>query len=73
MQSILLITRAMDFAARRHSHHRRKGVQAEPYVNHVVEVAWLLADATAGQDPALVAAGLLYDTIEDTGTTLEEL
>jgi guanosine-3',5'-bis(diphosphate) 3'-pyrophosphohydrolase len=72
MQTTLLIIRAMDFAARRHTHQRRKGGQAEPYVNHVVEVARLLA-ATSGDDPALVAAGLLHDTLEDTNTTFEEL
>jgi GTP diphosphokinase / guanosine-3',5'-bis(diphosphate) 3'-diphosphatase len=33
----------------------------------------LLADATSGDDPALVAAGLLHDTLEDTCTTFEEL
>jgi GTP diphosphokinase / guanosine-3',5'-bis(diphosphate) 3'-diphosphatase len=51
----------------------RKGARAEPYVNHLVEVARLLADATSGDDPALVAAGLLHDTLEDTCTTFEEL
>ena len=73
MQPIVLITRAMEFAAHKHTDQKRKGARAEPYVNHVVEVAWLLADATTGQDPALVAAGLLHDTIEDQGVTFEEL
>jgi GTP diphosphokinase / guanosine-3',5'-bis(diphosphate) 3'-diphosphatase len=52
---------------------KRKGARAKPYVNHLVEVARLLADATSGEDPALVAAGLLHDTLEDTCTTFEEL
>jgi guanosine-3',5'-bis(diphosphate) 3'-pyrophosphohydrolase len=73
MQSIVLIARAMEFAAHKHSHIRRKGVRSEPYVNHLAEVARLLADATGGEDPALVAAGLLHDTVEDTDTTFEEL
>jgi (p)ppGpp synthase/HD superfamily hydrolase len=46
---------------------------AEPYVNHLTEVALLLAEATDGADPALVMAGLLHDTIEDTDTTRDEL
>ena len=54
MQSIVLITRAMEFAAHKHTDIRRKGVRSEPYVNHLAEVARLLADATSGEDAALV-------------------
>ena len=70
---MLGVTRAMDFAARRHSTQRRKGLKAEPYINHLTEVALLLAEATDGADPALVMAGLLHDTLEDTVTTRAEL
>jgi guanosine-3',5'-bis(diphosphate) 3'-pyrophosphohydrolase len=68
---LVLVTRAADFAARRHCDQRRKGAAREPYVNHLAEVAALLAEATG--DPALVAAGFLHDTLEDTATELEEL
>jgi len=70
---IVGVARALDFAARKHAHQRRKGIRAEPYVNHLTEVALLLAEASEGKDPALVMAGLLHDTIEDTETTLDEL
>jgi len=70
---LVLVTRAADFAARRHVAQRRKGVAGDPYLNHLVEVAALLAGATDGHDAALVAAGLLHDTLEDTDTTYEEL
>ena len=69
----LLLARAFDFAARKHAGQRRKGASAEPYVNHLAEVARLLAEATGGGDAQLVAAGLLHDTVEDTETTLDEL
>ena len=36
--------RALNFAAKRHSEQRRKGAGAEPYVNHLVEVGFLLSD-----------------------------
>src|SRR5437763_17029312 len=68
-----LISEAADFAARRHSGKARKGRANEPYINHLAEVATLLAAATDGADAELVAAGWLHDTIEDTETTREEL
>jgi len=70
---LVLVTRDCDFAALRHVQQRRKGVAGEPYINHLAEVATLLAVATGGNDPALVAAGFLHDTLEDTPTTHDEL
>ena len=51
----------------------RKGRGNEPYINHLAEVANLLAIVTDGADAELVAAGWLHDTIEDTETTREGL
>jgi (p)ppGpp synthase/HD superfamily hydrolase len=68
-----LVCEAAEFAARRHTGQARKGRGNEPYVNHLAEVANLLAAATEGKDAELVAAGWLHDTIEDTETTREEL
>ncbi len=71
--AILTLTKALNFAARKHTDQRRKGEREEPYINHLAEVARLLADATDGDDLDLVLAGLLHDTIEDTKTTYDEL
>jgi guanosine-3',5'-bis(diphosphate) 3'-pyrophosphohydrolase len=73
LTGLRLVSEAADFAARRHSSMARKGRGSEPYVNHLAEVAHLLATATDGTDAELVAAGWLHDTIEDTKTTREEL
>lgn len=70
---IIQISRALDFAARKHVSQRRKGVAQEPYINHLAEVALLLAEATDGKDTALVIAGLLHDCIEDQEVKYEEL
>jgi (p)ppGpp synthase/HD superfamily hydrolase len=70
---LLLVTKAFDFAARKHVSQRRKGAAGEPYLNHLAEVADLLAHATGGGDPELVSAGILHDTLEDTDTQREEL
>ena len=72
-ESALLIARAADFAARAHVRQKRKGDAQEPYVNHLAEVALLLTEATRGGNPALIAAGWLHDTLEDTATEREEL
>ena len=44
-RDLALVTRAADFAARAHTAQHRKGLAKEPYVNHLTEVAALLAEA----------------------------
>ena len=56
---------AADAAAKWHVHQRRKGPGQEPYLNHLLEVASLVAQATEGKDAELVIAALLHDAIED--------
>jgi (p)ppGpp synthase/HD superfamily hydrolase len=65
MREWVTVLRAADAAARWHVHQRRKGSAQEPYINHLLEVASLVAEATHGKDPALVTAALLHDAIED--------
>lgn len=73
MNALVQFARALDFAAHKHTDQRRKGVRAEPYVNHLAEVARLVAEATGGRDHEAVIAALLHDTLEDTDATREEL
>jgi len=61
----IAILKAADAAARWHVHQKRKGTLGVPYINHLLEVAMLVAEATDGKDPALVIAALLHDAIED--------
>jgi guanosine-3',5'-bis(diphosphate) 3'-pyrophosphohydrolase len=65
MKEWLLVLKAADAAARWHVHQRRKGAAEEPYINHLLEVALLVAEATGGTDTNLVIAALLHDAIED--------
>jgi GTP diphosphokinase / guanosine-3',5'-bis(diphosphate) 3'-diphosphatase len=65
MKEWLLVLKAADAAARWHVHHRRKGPAEEPYINHLLEVAMLVAEATGASDTNLVIAALLHDAIED--------
>jgi len=57
------ILAAASFAAAVHASHRRKGVAAEPYINHPIEVALILAEHDAAE--AAIVAALLHDTVED--------
>ena len=65
MKQWVQVLKAADAAARWHVHDRRKGAAEEPYINHLLEVASLVAEATDGNDPNLVIAALLHDAIED--------
>ncbi len=72
-EDIVRMAKAIDFAARSHAPQRRKGEAEEPYVNHLAEVALLVAEATRGEDTNLVIAAYLHDTIEDQGVEHETL
>ena len=65
MKQWIRVLKAADAAARWHVHQRRKGAAQEPYINHLLEVAMLVAEATDGKDPELIVAALLHDAIED--------
>jgi (p)ppGpp synthase/HD superfamily hydrolase len=67
------ILAAARFAAERHAAQRRKGHTAEPYVNHLLEVAELLARMMDELDTNLIVAALLHDTIEDVDVTRAEI
>ena len=63
------IRTAYDLAAEAHSGQRR--ASGEPYVNHAVEVATILASLRL--DTATIAAGLVHDAVEDTAVSLADL
>src|SRR5437868_3734499 len=73
LAELRLVSSAANLAAHRHNGMARKGRGNEPYINHLAEVASILAEVTDGADAELVAAGWLHDSVEDTGTTRDEL
>ena len=73
ISDIALVLRAAEFAAHKHRGQRRKGYSERPYVGHCIEVAALLANVGKIDDPEILAAALLHDTVEDTETTHDEL
>ncbi len=64
-----LILSAYHFAENAHLGQTR--VSGEPYVNHCLAVAAILAEMRV--PPTVVSAGLLHDTVEDTSVTLEDI
>jgi len=63
------IERAYALAEQAHANQDRKS--GDPYIQHPLAVAFLLADL--GMDPDTIAAGLLHDVVEDTDIDLEKL
>lgn len=73
MNNLAKFIQAASFAAKKHSFQKRKGNDAEPYINHPLEVANMLANVGKVEDFDVLIAAVLHDTIEDTKTTKEEI
>jgi guanosine-3',5'-bis(diphosphate) 3'-pyrophosphohydrolase len=65
------VLRAAMFAAEKHRTQRRKDIDT-PFINHPLQLAYILVQADI-EDPVVLAAALLHDTIEDTNTTHDEI
>ncbi len=63
---------AVAFAARAHKGQLRKD-GATPYASHVFRVCLVLRHVFGIDDPALLTAAVLHDTIEDTNTDYDDL
>ena len=65
------IDQARHFAETVHAGQTRKGAAREPYITHLAEVAALVAEF--GGSPAAIMAAWLHDTVEDCGTSPDEI
>lgn len=67
-----LAVRARTFALAAHAGHTRKGAAAEPYSDHLADLAGFVL--RHGGDEVAVAAAWLHDTVEDVaGVTLDRI
>ena len=64
-----LVARAYQVAES--AHEGQKRASGEPYITHCIAVAAILAELQV--PPAVVIAGLLHDTVEDTDITLTDI
>src|SRR5574338_917395 len=53
------------------AHREQKRASGEPYINHCLSVASILAELRVPTE--VIAAGLLHDTVEDTYITLSNI
>jgi len=67
--NIPLIRKAYEFSDMAHKGQFRES--GDPYVEHCLNVAFILADLHMDSDT--IAAGLLHDVIEDAGVTVDEI
>ncbi len=65
-----LFDEAAKFAIEAHHGTERRG-KAYPYIIHPMEAASIVATMT--NDPEMLAAAMLHDTVEDTDVTLEQI
>ncbi len=72
-QQLGLFIKATQFAADKHRNQRRKDADASPYINHPIALANVLANEGDVEDPVVLCAAVLHDTIEDTETTAVDL
>jgi GTP diphosphokinase / guanosine-3',5'-bis(diphosphate) 3'-diphosphatase len=73
MAPIALLVKAYAFSAARHNGQTRKDAAHTPYVNHPIQVAQLLSEVAGVEDPEVLMAAVLHDTVEDTGVTEAEI
>jgi len=73
IHEIPALLKALKFAAQKHCGQRRKGSDASPYINHLIDVTEVLASVGGVTDLATLQAAVLHDTLEDTRTSPEEL
>lgn len=65
-----LLHKAIEFSALAHRNQVRKGTDI-PYISHPFEVAQILTENKCSQEA--IVAGLLHDTVEDAGITVDAI
>lgn len=73
LSDVKLLIKMIKFAADKHSNQRRYDEKNTPYINHPIQVAYLLAEYTDISNMSVYMAALAHDVIEDQGVTKKEL
>src|SRR5262245_12163749 len=67
-----MLFEAVAFGAKAHRNHLRKDKET-PYFSHPVRVCLVVRHVFGFDDPRMLAAALLHDTIEDTTTDYDDI
>ena len=73
MDALIAYVDAAAYSAECHKRQRRRNKAADPYINHPLTVARMLAVEGGVTDPAILTAAALHDVIEDTDVTYAEI
>lgn len=68
-EEVEIVNKAYEYAKNLHTGQFRQS--GEPYINHPLNVAYILCEMHADRDT--ICAGLLHDTLEDTNITKEDI
>lgn len=71
--NLVSILSAIIFAAQKHHGHLRKDGQGSPYIIHPLTVAKLIVSIGGVDEPTILIAAILHDTLEDTPTKPVEI
>jgi guanosine-3',5'-bis(diphosphate) 3'-pyrophosphohydrolase len=73
LDEVNLFMVALQFAATKHRHQRRKDREETPYINHPLAVVQVLWEGGGMTDMVMLIGALLHDTLEDTDATPAEI
>lgn len=68
-----MFVKACNVAAQIHADQRQKNGKKTPYINHPIEVAYMLSGIENVGDQSILAAAVLHDTVEDTPLTSKDI
>lgn len=67
------LSKAIVFAADKHRNQRRKDSDSSPYINHPLDLLYVLVNEGSVFDQTTLLAAVLHDTVEDTDTSPSEI
>ena len=67
------VAAALAFAANKHRGQHRIDAECSPYINHPIDLLNVLCCEAGIEDPDILCAAIMHDTLEDTNTSKEEI
>ncbi len=71
--ALVKVADALAFAAHKHRGQHRIDAARSPYINHPIDLLNVLCCEAGIENPDILCAAILHDTLEDTNTSEEEI